>query len=111
MESSQLNVLFILDIGNKGIDYLSQFYNSNGTLKNPVEGGVLGIGALFPINTTNTNNYFDLLAMQRIIGPTNSDTLGYVENLLSWQDIEFISNRLTVSVFGADMKWRKNSML
>ena len=104
VESSQLNVLFIIDIGTKGFDYLSQFYNSNGLLKNPVQGGVLGIGALFPINTTNRNNYFDLLAMQRIIGPTNSDTLGYVENLLSWQDIEFISNRLTVSVFGVDSK-------
>ncbi|WP_301108431.1 FG-GAP-like repeat-containing protein [Sporosarcina sp.] len=104
VESSQLNVLFILDISNRGFDYLSQFYNGDGKLKNPVQGGVLGIGGLFPINTTNRNNYFDLLALQRIIGPTNSDTLGYVENLLSWQDIEFISNRLTVSVFGVDSK-------
>ncbi len=102
VESSQLNVSFIIDISNKGSDYLSQFYNENGVLINPVQGGVLGLGALYPINTTNKNNYFDLLALQRIIGPTNSDTLGYVENLLTWQNTEFISNRLTVSLLGVD---------
>ena len=91
VESSQLNVLFIIDISNKGSDYLSQFYNENGILKNPVQGGALALGALYPIITNNKSYHFDLLALQRIIGPTNMDTLGYVENLLTWQDIEFIS--------------------
>lgn len=104
VESSQLNVLFTIDISNKGSDYLSQYYNNNGILKNPVQGGALALGALYPIITNNKSYHFDLLALQRIIGPTNVDTLGYVENLLTWQDIEFISNRLTVSVLGVDIK-------
>lgn len=104
VESSELNVLFTIDISNKGADYLSQYYDANGVLKNPVQGGALALGALYPIITDNKSYHFDLLALQRIIGPTNVDTLGYVENLLTWQDSEFISNRLTVSVFGEDIK-------
>src|SRR5690606_3822643 len=104
VESSELNVLFMIDISTKGSDYLSQYYNENGILKNPVQGGALAIGALYPIITDNKSYQFDLLALQRIIGPTNVDTLGYIENILSWQDTEFISNRLTVSVLGVDIK-------
>lgn len=104
VESSELNVLFMIDISSKGSDYLSQYYNANGILKNPVQGGALAIGALYPIITDNKSYHFDLLALQRIIGPTNADTLGYVENLLTWKDTEFISNRLTVSVLDVDLK-------
>lgn len=104
VESSELNVLFMIDISTKGSDYLSQYYNENGILKNPVQGGALAIGGLYPIITDNKSYQFDLLALQRIIGPTNVDTLGYIENILSWQDTEFISNRLTVSVLGVDIK-------
>lgn len=103
VESSELNVLFMIDISTKGFDYLSQFYNEDGMLKNPVQGGALALGALYPIITDNKSYHFDLLGLQRIIGPTNADTLGYVENLLTWQDIEFISKRLTVSVLGVDI--------
>jgi len=104
VESSELNVLFMIDISNQGPDYLSQYYNKNGILKNPVQGGALALGVLYPIITTNKSYHFDLLALQRIIGPTNADTLGYIENLLTWKDTEFISNRLTVSVLGVDIK-------
>lgn len=103
VESLQLNVFFIIDISNKGLDYLSQYYDENGILKNPLMGGVLAVGALFPIITNNKSYNYDLLAQQRIIGPTNADTLGYVENLMTWKDGQFISNRLSVSVFGTNL--------
>ncbi|WP_318615543.1 VCBS repeat-containing protein [Sporosarcina sp. YIM B06819] len=104
VKSSELNVVFMIDISNKGSDYLSQFYDDKGRLKNPVQGGALALGALYPIITNNKSYHFDLLALQRIIGPTNVDTLGYIENLLTWKDIEFISNRLTVSVLGENLR-------
>ncbi|MFJ7933270.1 VCBS repeat-containing protein [Sporosarcina sp. NPDC096371] len=97
VESSQLNASFIIDISNKDPDYLSQYYDKQGLLKQPVQGGVLALGALYPIVTTNKNNYYDLLASQRIIGTVNADTLGVVENLLTWEDGRFISNRLSVA--------------
>jgi hypothetical protein len=98
VESSQLNVFFIIDISNKGSDYLSQYYDANGILKNPLEGGVLALGALHPIITTNKSYKYDLVALQRIIGPTNVDTLGYIENLLTWKDTQLVSSRLSVSI-------------
>ncbi|MEK4425408.1 VCBS repeat-containing protein [Solibacillus sp. FSL K6-1523] len=98
IESHSPYRLFIMDISTKGSDYLSEFYDANGKLKKPVEGGVLALGAVNPIITNNKSYNFDLLAQQRIIGPTNADTLGYVENLLSWKDAQFHSTRLSVSV-------------
>ncbi|MNU01542.1 hypothetical protein D3C72_2449780 [compost metagenome] len=41
---------------------------------------------------------YDLIALQRIIGTFNADTLGYVENLLTWGGTHFISSRLSVSI-------------
>ncbi|WP_399633036.1 VCBS repeat-containing protein [Sporosarcina sp. SG10008] len=98
VESSRQNLLFTIDISNKGHDYLAQYYDDNGLLKNPLKGEVLALGALHPIITTNESYNYDLLALQRIIGPTNADTLGYVENLLTWKDTQLISNRLAVSI-------------
>ncbi|QGQ99674.1 VCBS repeat-containing protein [Paenibacillus psychroresistens] len=98
IRSPQLDVLFILDISNKGHDYLAQYYNENGTLKTPTTGGVLALGALYPIATDLKTMNYDLLALQRIIGTVNADTLGYVENLLTWDNTHFIPARLAVSI-------------
>lgn len=100
ISSPQLDVLFTLDIRNKGFDYLSQYYNEQGKLKQPVQGEVLALGALYPIVTDIKSMSYDLLAFQRIIGTTNADTLGYVLNLLSWDGNTFASASLTVSIPG-----------
>lgn len=103
VESARLNLLFIIDISEKGIDYLSQYYDKDGLLINPVKGGVLDLGALNPI-IPNTKSYnYDLLALQRIIGTTNADTLGYVENLLTWEDTKLVSSRVVVTIPGNNL--------
>lgn len=94
----QLDVLFTKDISYKGYDYLSQYYNDNGKLKQPVKGEVLALGALYPIATRSMG--YDLLALQRIIGTSNSDTLGYVENLMTWNGAQFTFSRLSVAILG-----------
>ncbi|MGN7760530.1 VCBS repeat-containing protein [Paenibacillus sp. 22594] len=99
----QLNVLFTIDISYKGVEYLSQYYNEDGKLKQPVKGEVLALGALYPIVTNPKSNSYDLLAIQRIIGTTNSDTLGYVENILTWEGTKFISTRLLVAILGTNL--------
>jgi len=98
-----LDRLFVLDLSYKGYDYLSQYYNENGTLKEQVQGGVLALGALMPIVNYENNSVYDLLAFQRIIGTTNSDTLGYMENLLSWDGKQFVSSRLFASIPGTPL--------
>jgi len=101
--SPQLDVLFRIDISNKGYDYLSQYYYENGKLKQPIKGEVLALGALYPIVTDVKSMSYDLLALQRIIGTTNSDALGYVENLLTWNGTQFTSSRLSVAVLGTKL--------
>ncbi|WP_424769440.1 VCBS repeat-containing protein [Paenibacillus sp. sgz302251] len=101
--SPQLDVLFTIDISYKGYDYVSQYYFENGKLKQPIKGEVLALGALYPIVTNQIGISYDLLALQRIIGTSNSDTLGYVENFLTWNGSQFISSRLTVSILGTKL--------
>jgi hypothetical protein len=98
--SQQLNVMFTIDISNKEADYLSQFYNHEGKLKEPFIGGALGISALNPIITNNKSYNYDILAFQRIIGTVNVDTLGYIENNLTWNDNQFISKWLSLLTAG-----------
>jgi hypothetical protein len=101
--SPPLDLLFTLDISYKGYDYLSQLYDENGKLKQPVKGEVLAVAALKPIVTNEKIMSFDLLALQRIIGISNSDTLGFVENLLTWNGNQFISARLAAAILGTKL--------
>lgn len=93
-----LNKLFVLDISYKGYDYLSQYYSENGKLKKPVQGEVLALSALIPIVNDEKFNYYDLLAFQRIIGTSNSDTLGYIQNFLSWDGEKFAFSKMLAAV-------------
>ncbi|WP_053372049.1 hypothetical protein [Paenibacillus sp. FJAT-27812] len=103
VSSPQLDLLFTIDISGKGYSYLSAYYNDDGKLKKPMQGEVLALAALNPIATAGNRASFDLLALQRIIGTTNADTLGYVENLLTWDGSTFISSRLTVAILGTHL--------
>jgi hypothetical protein len=92
--------LFILDVIYQGDEYVSQYYDEFGMLKRPIQGDVLAIGALMPFIQNEEVNAYELLAYQRIIGPINSDTLGYVQNVLSWDGEEFVSTRMSVVIPG-----------
>jgi hypothetical protein len=100
VDSPNLQTPFIIDISQKGKDYLSQYYLENGKLKKPTKGEALALGGLYPIVKNEKNTAYDLLAYQRIIGTFNADTLGYIENHLTWKDSQFISSRLSLSVPG-----------
>jgi hypothetical protein len=101
--SSSLDLLFTLDISYKGFDYLSQLYDENGKLKQPVKGEVLAAATLYPIVTNRKSISYDLLVFQRIIGTSKSDTLGYIENLLTWNGTQFLSTTLAAEIFGTKL--------
>ncbi|MDF2943183.1 MAG: hypothetical protein K0S01_2041 [Herbinix sp.] len=101
--NDMLGKLFVLDISNKGSDYLSQYYDKKGKLMKPVQGEVLALSSLAPYVNDEKNNTYDLLAFQRIIGTTNSDTLGYIENLLTWDGQRFVTSRMLVSIPGMNL--------
>jgi hypothetical protein len=98
-----LDKLFILDVSYKGYDYLSQYYLENGKLIKPLQGEVLALSNLIPIVNDEKTSSYDLLAFQRIIGTSNSDTLGYIENQLTWDGHKFISSRMTASIPGTNL--------
>jgi hypothetical protein len=92
--------LFVLDVSLNGTDYVSQYYDEYGMLKMPIQGEVLAISSLMPIIQNEEINAFELIALQRIIGPINSDTLGYIQNVLSWDGNGFYSTRMTAVISG-----------
>ncbi len=93
---------YTLDLQYKGTEYLNEIYNANGTLKEPIEGWVDPVSALYPIDLARNGKYY-LLAMQQIAGRYHADGLGYVENLLHWDGREFLIVRQTVAIYGENL--------
>ncbi len=94
-----LNQTFIIDLSDRDPEYLSEIYNENGTLKEPIEGFVIPLGSLFPIYRHEDDNY-DLLAIQRVVGRYNADTIGYPHTYLTWEEDEFNVFFYTVGLVG-----------
>jgi len=93
---------YTLDLSYKGTDYLNEIYNPDGTLKQPIEGWVDPVSALYPIDLARNGKY-DLLGMQQIAGRYHADGLGYVENLLHFDGREFIIVRQTIAIYGENL--------
>jgi len=93
---------YTLDLTYKGKEYLSEIYNPDGTLKEPIEGWVNPLGGLYPIDF-NRDGTYELQAVQGIAGRYNADGLGYMENVLKWNGQEFEPDRQSVAIFGEDV--------
>lgn len=100
--SSNPKKKYTLDLMYKGKEYLSEIYNEDGTLKEPIEGWVDPVGGLYPIDFARDGTY-ELMAFQKIAGRYHADGLGYVQNVLKWNGHEFVTDRQTVSIFGEDL--------
>lgn len=90
---------YIIDIKYKGEEYLSEIYNKNGKLKEPIEGWVNPLGSLYPVDFQRDGIY-GLYASQRIAGRYNADGLGYVQTSLEWKGKDFEPFFQTVGVLG-----------
>ncbi len=91
---------YMIDIRYKGEEYLSEIYNEDGKLKEPIEGWVNPLGGLYPIDFQRDGTC-ELYATQRIAGRYNADGLGYVQTSLEWDGKEFVPFFQTVGIFGA----------
>lgn len=90
---------YILNIEYKGKEYLSEIYDANGKLKEPISGWVNPLGGLYPVDFQRNGTY-GLYATQRIAGRYNADGLGYVQNSLVWNGKEFAPFFQTLGIFG-----------
>lgn len=97
--SKENNYRYILDITYKGQEYLSEIYDENGILKEPIEGWVNPLGGLYPIDFQRDGTY-ELYAEQRIAGRYNADGLGYVQTSLKWDGKNFVPFYQTVGIYG-----------
>lgn len=79
---------YIIDISEKGSEYLNEIYNQDGTLKEPVEGFVGPLAGLYPIDFDMDGQY-ELLAFQTVSGRYAADALGYMETTLKWDGEDF----------------------
>ncbi|HHT93129.1 MAG TPA: VCBS repeat-containing protein [Clostridiaceae bacterium] len=93
------NERYLIDISNRGIDYLSEIYDEAGRLKEPIEGFVDPLSGLFPIDFESDGKY-ELFGFQGISGRYHADRLGYINNTLSWRNGEFKLTRQQVAIFG-----------
>lgn len=98
--SKNNNTRYILDISGKGPEYLKEIYDSNGKLKTAISGFVNPLSGLYPVDF-DANRVYDLFAFQRIAGRYNADALGFIQNILIWDNNRFILDRQFVAVFGA----------
>ncbi|WP_181347835.1 VCBS repeat-containing protein [Thalassobacillus sp. CUG 92003] len=101
--SETLDKVFIIDISTRGEAYLSEIYNPNGTLKQPIEGWVSVLNVLYPIDFQGDGIY-ELYAIQPIAGQYSADQLGLVQTTLSWnhQQFDVVNDNQYVAVLGAD---------
>lgn len=100
--SKRNNTRYIIDISYKGSEYLDEIYEKDGKLKNPVSGFVNPLSGLYPVDF-DSNGVYELLAYQKVAGRYNADSLGYVQNMLKFQNGKFVLFNQEISVFGAEM--------
>lgn len=98
--SKNNNTRYILDISYKGLEYLREIYDSNGKLKSAISGFVNPLSGLYPVDF-DANRVYELLAFQKIAGRYNADALGFIQNILKWDNNGFILDRQFVAIFGA----------
>lgn len=93
---------YIVDLTYKGKDYLSEIYNKDGTLKEPIKGWVNPLSGLYPVDFDRDGTY-ELEAYQRIAGRYNADGLGNVETVLKWDGRVFVPERQNVAIIGGEI--------
>ncbi|WEK54368.1 MAG: VCBS repeat-containing protein [Candidatus Cohnella colombiensis] len=101
---SNLNKMkYIIDISSRDEEYLSEIYQANGKLKQPISGFVNPLSGLYPVDFDG-NHVYELLAYQKIAGRYDADALGYVLNTLAWSGNQFVLSDQNVAIFGSPIQ-------
>lgn len=83
--NTTLKQKYIIDISSKDKIILNMIYDSDGRVKKDQVPYVSSINEAYPINYTYKNNY-SLFTQQRIVGVSNSDTIGVIESFIDLTD-------------------------
>jgi hypothetical protein len=97
---SQYNqITYLIDISQKGSEYLNEIYDENKKLIQPIEGFVDPLSGLYPIDF-DANGVYELMAFQKIAGRYHADSLGYIQNILIWKEKEFVLENQFAAIYG-----------
>lgn len=103
VESLATGQTYLIDISRRGHDYLSQIYNADGTLKQPIQGWADGISGFYPVDIDWDGRY-EIQAYQQISGLYHADSLGYMINTLQWNGQEFSILQQWLAIFGTNAR-------
>lgn len=95
------NLLYMIDISLRDPAYLNEIYDSNGILKEPIEGFVNPLSGLYPIDFDSDGTY-ELLAYQKVAGRYNADSLGYIQTVLKWDKDRFVMSDQYLAIFSSE---------
>ena len=94
---------YLIDIRDKEPEYLNKIYNPDGKLKEKKSGNVTPLNRAYPMDFDN-NGVYDIYAIQRITGINDADEIGFVNNVLRWDESFFEDYIETVSIFGSNLE-------
>lgn len=94
------NERYIIDISDRGDEYLSEIYDRDGRLMQYISGFVNPLSGLYPVDF-DSDGIYELLAYQKIAGRYNADSLGYFLNTLKWKDNRFVLYNQNVAIWGS----------
>jgi hypothetical protein len=97
--SKMNNTKYLIDLSLREPDYLNEIYDENGSLKQPISGWVDPISGLYPMDF-EFDNLYELFAYQQIAGKYHADSLGYIQNRLSWNGYMFTLDYQDLAIFG-----------
>jgi len=91
---------YLIDISGRGSEYLSQIYNADGTLKEPIQGWADGVSGFYPVDI-DRNGVYEVRTYQQLSGLYHADSLGYVVNTLQWDGNKFGISQQWLAIFGS----------
>jgi len=100
VQSLATNQSFLIDISNRGAAYLSEIYNKNGILKEPIKGMVDGISGFYPVDM-DRDGVYEIQAYQKVSGLYHADSFGYIINTLKWDGQKFSVWQQWLAIYGA----------
>lgn len=90
---------YLLDISDRGAEYLSQIYYQNGKLKHQVQGMADGVSGFYPVDL-DRDGVYEIQAYQMISGLYHADSFGYIINTLKWDGEKFNVWQQWMAIYG-----------
>ncbi len=94
---------YILDISQRGSDYLDEFYDKSGKLKQSMQGFVLSPEGFYPIDLDRDGQY-EILVFQRVCGTSAVDAFGIMQTYYKYKSGSFVPMEQYLAIYGEKLE-------